>query len=139
MFAKNKCHTCYSREAARARRGPPQPRRIRPVTCPHPDQRHYAQGLCRRCYVRQQASAKYGQTLAEYERLAAAQGNVCALCGRTQRPVPGVNRVTLSVDHDHRTGRVRGLLCNDCNRGLGLLGDDPVSLRRALAYVGGDL
>jgi hypothetical protein len=70
----------------------------------------------------------YGIPLAEYERLRARQHNACAICGRAPDGA-------LRVDHDHRTGRVRGLLCNKCNIGLGLLGDDRESLTRAIAYL----
>lgn len=55
----------------------------------------------------------YGITEDDYEDMMVVQGGVCALCG-------GVNRTNrLSVDHDHETGKVRGLLCIACNRGLG--------------------
>lgn len=53
-----------------------------------------------------------GVTDAEYERMLAAQDGHCALCPST----PKTRR--LHVDHDHKTGRVRGLLCHRCNRGL---------------------
>lgn len=63
--------------------------------------------------------AKFGLTPADYERLLAHQGAVCAICG-------GVDgRRRLNVDHDHATGEVRGLLCSGCNGArLGRLGDD---------------
>lgn len=110
-----------------------------------------ADGYCRRCkneYTRKwnkspkgQATAKsrylgmYGLTLDEYRRLLAAQGGGCRVCGR--QPKPG--RKSLAVDHDHATGKVRGLLCVICNRAIGQLGDCPVRLRKAADYLEGKL
>jgi hypothetical protein len=51
---------------------------------------------------------------------------VCDLCQK-----PG----KICMDHDHATGKFRGWLCDRCNRGLGLLGDDPILLRRMAAYI----
>lgn len=76
--------------------------------------------------------AKYGLTRAEYEALAAAQNNCCFLC---DRPAEKDRDGVLHVDHDHATGRVRKLLCSQCNVGLGLFQDDPDLLRRAADYV----
>jgi len=56
---------------------------------------------------------KYGLEVADYEAMLAAQNGLCALCGGP----PGKYR--MAVDHCHQTGRVRGLLCNGCNRSLG--------------------
>lgn len=72
---------------------------------------------------------EYGITLAEYETLLEAQGGVCAICGN-----PPNGRV-LSVDHDHKTGLRRGLLCHGCNMGLGSLGDSTPTLQAAIAYL----
>ena len=82
-------------------------------------------------------STTYGMTVAEYNELLDAQGHVCAICGREE---PGAHGRTgkkfrLSVDHCHDTGRIRGLLCQRCNRAIGLLGDDPVTLRKAITYL----
>ncbi len=66
-----------------------------------------------------------------YERLLAAQNGGCAICGKE------ANGNRLSVDHDHGTGRVRGLLCQQCNTGLGGFRDDPALLERAIAYLNG--
>lgn len=78
--------------------------------------------------------AKYGISLAEYEAILAAQGGVCAIC---RQPETKPNATHLAVDHDHGTGRVRGLLCNNCNRGVGLLADDPDRLSAAADYLRG--
>ncbi len=60
----------------------------------------------------------------------AQQGRVCAIC---KQPCGHYSR--LSLDHDHISGRVRGLLCNNCNRAIGMLGDDPARLVRAAEYL----
>jgi hypothetical protein len=70
----------------------------------------------------------YGITLEEYERLFARQKGRCALCRKTSAQ-------RLQVDHCHRTGAVRRLLCGRCNRGLGHFDDDPRLVRRAAAYL----
>ena len=79
----------------------------------------------------------YGITFDEYVSMLDKQGGVCAICKRQERArnkIDGVVRA-LAVDHDHETGRVRGLLCGSCNRGIAKLGDDPDRLRSAAAYL----
>ena len=78
----------------------------------------------------------FGITVEEYDRLLVAQGGVCALCSKPEEAIGrgGVVKM-LAVDHDHASGAVRGLLCQRCNLALGLLGDDPAGLQRALEYV----
>ena len=66
-----------------------------------------------------------------YRDLFEAQQGVCSICSR---PENGRYK-HLSIDHDHDTGKIRGLLCNNCNRGLGLLKDSPELLRKAARYV----
>ncbi len=69
---------------------------------------------------------RYGITAEEADAMLAAQGGLCAVC----RTAPAAH-----VDHDHDTGRVRQLLCFNCNGGLGQFRDDPVVLRAAASYV----
>lgn len=77
----------------------------------------------------------YGITVEEYLDMAEKQNFVCALCGKPNFAM-GVNHSgCLAVDHDHKTGKVRGLLCHNCNRALGLLHDNPDLLRKASEYV----
>lgn len=73
---------------------------------------------------------EFGITLVQYRAMAEAQGYLCAICGETCK-----TGRSLAVDHDHETGRVRGLLCARCNNGLGNFCDNVDSLRRAIAYL----
>lgn len=72
--------------------------------------------------------ARYGINPDFYDWLLESQGYVCAGC---RCSTPG----RLHVDHDHSTGHVRGLLCGNCNRALGLLGDDVTTLNRLVDYL----
>jgi dCMP deaminase len=72
----------------------------------------------------------YQITSEEYERLLRVQGGNCAICHNP--PPAGQN---LPIDHDHKTGRVRGLLCHKCNVSLGNLRDDPRHLKAAISYL----
>lgn len=73
---------------------------------------------------------KYGLTRDDYDALATAQGGGCGIC---RAPLPAGMRG--NVDHCHETGRVRGLLCNSCNVGIGHLKHDPARLRAAIDYL----
>ncbi|MCB5180408.1 endonuclease VII domain-containing protein [Streptomyces antimicrobicus] len=89
---------------------------------------------CKACRVAQGRAGhlkrSYGMTEAERDEMVAAQGGVCVIC----RKGPAEH-----VDHDHQTGRVRGVLCFACNSALGKFKDRPDVMRRAAAYVEGNL
>ena len=71
----------------------------------------------------------YGITTIEFAGLVMAQGGRCAIC----REAPAGKE--LAIDHDHATGKVRGLLCANCNLALGLLHDDPKLMLSAVEYL----
>jgi hypothetical protein len=75
---------------------------------------------------------RYGITLEQYEAMMQKQNEVCAIC-----QVPGATGSygMLDVDHCHKTGKVRGLLCIKCNHAIGVLGDDVEGLMRAIKYL----
>jgi len=77
----------------------------------------------------------WGLSRENYVRMLEAQGGRCAICWREPSELP----LAFSVDHDHVTGRIRGLLCLNCNTGVGQLNDDPYLLRRAIDYLTGAL
>lgn len=72
---------------------------------------------------------KYKMTLEQYDKMFKEQNGVCAICGGSQF----TNR--LSVDHNHETGEVRGLLCSTCNPKLGIV-EDKDFIKKALSYLG---
>lgn len=73
----------------------------------------------------------YNITLNEYYSILEKQGGGCSICGETKSN--GKNY--LCVDHNHSTGKVRGILCDRCNRGLGLFKDSPELLLNAFDYL----
>lgn len=133
--------------------------RTRRIPICHPDRKHQAFGLCAPCYKQTPAQAelnrtrsvayyhkhpeqiieknrkgalakRYGLSQADYDRMYAAQGGVCAICGKPPK------KKRLSVDHDHRTGKVRALLCAGCNGDLAIL-ENPQQLAKSIAYLAG--
>jgi len=72
----------------------------------------------------------YDMSLEEYNAMSAQQNHLCAICSR--KPRYGER---LAVDHCHNGGGVRGLLCKQCNVGLGSFNDDPERLSQAIAYL----
>lgn len=115
---------------------------------------HYLRGC--RCILCRAANAKYnrenrairgkkyvrncnlktfhGITIKEYEEISKQQGHVCAGCGEPEVGRNQFGPLPLAVDHDHTTGKIRGLLCMKCNRALGLLKDSIFVLEKLLAY-----
>lgn len=74
---------------------------------------------------------RYGMTIEGFHAREKAQSNLCKIC----RKPPCDRWKRLHVDHNHRTTRVRGLLCHKCNTALGNFDDDPVLLARAIEYL----
>ena len=78
---------------------------------------------------------KCGITVEDYTRMFAEQDGRCAICGKPETKTRGGVAVRLSIDHDHVTGKARGLLCNNCNVMIGYANDDIVKLRAAVVYL----
>lgn len=92
------------------------------------------QSWCRECRRKKNYTwslkANYGISIGDYEALVASQGGECAICGGAF-----TQRKRTHVDHCHETGRVRGVLCENCNRAIGLLQDRPDIARAAADYL----
>jgi hypothetical protein len=141
------CRDCATRYHCRA----PEPQRLGPEDSvpaghkrcrgcgevkPHSEWHRKGDGLASRCKACRAAVApaqhllrKYGLTESERDELIASQGGVCCIC---------LSAPATHVDHCHKTGRVRGVLCFNCNSGLGLLRDDPAVTNRAADYLEGN-
>lgn len=72
---------------------------------------------------------RFGIELPDYNRIFESQSGVCKICGGPPQ------RRYLSVDHHHVTGKVRGLLCQNCNAGIGMFKENPVLLQAAITYL----
>ena len=111
----------------------------------------YYHGKCKKCYIKKgqeiydpvknrdyNLQYRYGITLEEYNTILEEQNGECAVCG-TDDPKgrqSGRGKVKgFYVDHNHETGEIRGLLCNNCNRSIGLFNDDPSILEKAVLYL----
>ena len=77
----------------------------------------------------------YNITLDEYNEILKSQNKSCAICGINESDISTGRKTKLCVDHCHSTGRIRGILCDKCNRGIGLLQDDPKIISNALSYL----
>jgi hypothetical protein len=77
----------------------------------------------------------YGISLETYNEMLQEQGNVCAICGKPEQVVARGRVKALAVDHDHTTGEIRGLLCQACNKALGLLQDDVSLFEKSIQYL----
>ncbi|MFJ8540604.1 endonuclease VII domain-containing protein [Streptomyces sp. NPDC093586] len=96
----------------------------------------YIKGKCKPClseYHREMhLLRKYGIDIAEYKRRLDSQGGACAICRRTDT---GKTNAPFQVDHCHETGRIRGLLCFHCNKGLGYFGDNLEGVMKVVRYL----
>lgn len=92
---------------------------------------------CHDCVSHINRLARFGLTPDQYLEMFEAQNGACAICERPERVVDSRNGrlKAMAVDYDHKTGAVRGLLCQNCNKGIGNLGDDPERLIAAAAYL----
>ncbi len=89
---------------------------------------------CKNCMYYKTIFRVYGLTREDLERLVERQGDSCGICKKSKRD-SHLNGRNWSIDHDHATGKVRGLLCEHCNKGLGHYFDSPTLMRAAAAYL----
>lgn len=114
------CKKCYNKHYHRTHEGASSKRR-RLYYERYPDKK--------RLYKERQIAKTYGLSLDEYEVLLKKANHCCEACGRTP------NKKRLAIDHCHDSERLRGVLCDQCNLALGLLGDGPEGVKQLLDYA----
>jgi len=77
----------------------------------------------------------FNLSLQEYGEILVAQNGVCAICNQPERTKRNGKTKALSVDHNHETGKIRGLLCHDCNTAIGKLKEDKMIFLSAIRYL----
>lgn len=160
-YAHGLCKVCYTKWLSTAKKEEKQLKN-KTNSCGHPAREHWARSMCEQCYkkfmtgpggpgrerhiarsrqydaivrstpegrARQRSHTlkyRYGITSEDFNTIYKAQSEVCDICHKTAK---------MFTDHCHTTGRVRGLLCNSCNKMLGNAHDDPGVLQNAAKYL----
>ena len=88
--------------------------------------------VCKTCKVIQNRQYRDGTTEEQYIAAFTSQGGMCAICGTD---TPGASRKQFAMDHCHKTGKFRGLLCMKCNRALGWFKDSAELMKRGYEYL----
>jgi CRISPR/Cas system-associated protein Cas10 (large subunit of type III CRISPR-Cas system) len=83
--------------------------------------------------ARRKLRKKYNSDIDDFDRMLAEQNHRCKICG--EQLIKGRQ---CHLDHNHRTGKVRGILCRTCNLGVGMFKDSPGLLKKAIIYLGND-
>jgi len=107
---------------------------VRHSTCKECDKKRVKENHDPVAYRNAELQRRYGITQQDYEVMIAEQNNQCAICNTTE-PGGRHNRGYFVVDHCHTTGKVRKLLCNNCNTALGLVGDNISTLQKMIEYL----
>jgi len=142
--AKGLCKSCYKNRAAYARYVPKEPKRYCPKGHDIRIVGRLKDAYCKACARKAANSRSYGAKLKraygidaeQYQKMLANQNGVCAICFcpevvLTKKGIPR----RLSVDHDHKTGKVRSLLCAACNYALGTIKENATIARSMGNYI----
>lgn len=128
-----RCKPCYNAYNVSKRKENAGKRKKRPPTEREKEsKRKYSRGYSKKnpTKIRANLLRQYKLTTQQYEEMFTEQNGVCAICQQ-----PPKNNRRLAVDHDHKTGQVRGLLCTACNLLLGRVHDDITALQSAIKYL----
>ena len=100
-----------------------------------PSHKYCSETCFKKVYADKYYKRRYGVGLDWVETTLLQQDYVCAICEKVGFKMLESHYTGLNLDHCHKTGKPRGLLCHNCNRGIGLLQEDPLIMERAAVYV----
>jgi hypothetical protein len=135
-----KCHAAQSRDWKSKNRDHCRAKRLNTYALNIEHRRAYSRKWSREHPEAQRRiwrKTRHGITIEQYNQMVVGQNGLCAICLQSETATDnwsGRPR-TLSIDHDHSSNQIRGLLCTKCNRSLGLMRDDPCVLEALLAYL----
>jgi len=154
-LAKGLCKTCYESERAKTRGSNrwKDNGEGHKAKC-HPERRNFSHGLCKTCHhkkflednpekkqsyyekhkqnwLKYTLRNKFDISVEDYDRMLKEQNGVCAICGQPESS----DRQRLSVDHNHETGEIRGLLCQKCNTMVGMSLEKVSILESAIRFL----
>jgi hypothetical protein len=132
-LADPEARKAYYREYARRAMQDPEKKKKQREACKKWYEKKYKQDDSYRIRKnKMRVLSKYGLKIEDYERMLEDQDYKCFICLKPHEEKP---RKRLHVDHCHKTGKVRGLLCPSCNTSMGKLEDDVCRLKRMIAYL----
>ena len=151
-MARGLCNSCYTRFYRKDGKVDRSKEKLIKALC-HPENRPYNRGKCEPCYrkeLREKQSperkeherqkrreirikTRYGISINDYNILLIKQNNKCYGCNQLHLETDSKTR--LNIDHNHTTGKVRGLLCSNCNSTLGYANDNITTLSNLILYL----
>jgi ribosomal protein S14 len=99
------------------------------------NQANLGDSRCAVCVRDKDLRSKFGISKKQYDEIANKQLHRCAICLQPETVLRKNKALPLVVDHDHKTGVIRELLCSQCNKGVGQFNDDPILMRKAAEYL----
>lgn len=132
MFGKNaSCRKCEARQAREYRKDKQVKKQLAQYS-----KEYSKRPIYKKVRLKTRLKAMYNMTYNEYEEMLKEQNGACAICGNDEIVFDRLGRPQrLSVDHDHKTGKVRGLLCVNCNRGISAFKENEKLFENAVKYL----
>lgn len=126
------CKNCRNYRYKKFYRDNPEKKRALNLRLREKRKEYYKSGRGIESSRRSHLKRNFGITLEDYNQMSETQNHVCAICG--SKEMDNKNKV-LTVDHCHNTGKIRGLLCGQCNMGMGSLKDSIELLKKSIIYL----